>query len=853
MKNRGSFFRYWVRLVLVLIIGGFFSAPSYAALTTSFTVQQLTDFLNGYRNSNDPRKQLLWTDFQNKLADKNVSLTPAGFVKSSSIPSKTRPVLTCDQIMTLTVGSALLNAGGAIGQLVLGIPPTPVMPIIPPIGPVSASYGVDWTATLNGANSALGFSYENSYLNLNAAFDVTVLANLQGSFDWKYAWEKPVTKWETFPEVCVWTPWGKECATPPSRPYPGFELHCDNAGKELWSVDAGGTIKGDMNARLDVTLATYGPNDSAQYPGQSGYRILIGSGVQEMSVNMATVDDTTKLSIHSDWLRSMTPLWGTAESEIQQEVNENIVDQYLKRTAVPEALRQLQGQLPYISDLPPSIDPILLRLLSEVINLPFLQDYIEQHAQEIIFYLLIGDRQALVDMFASDAACAAVGSLRASSGMLPLPVYTNTGGICVAADPEGANVGPYFADSGCTAGIDFQPTPLRAWCTEGLGSNSTSLLGNAAVWTANATPEPIPGVRSQKWSIAQGTQLPLASEPTAGKAPPFMKRVDYRDIAWKSPAVNCQLEMRIYKKDVNATNLIPLLAVHGGSWTYRGAGFIGMEAQISHYTEQGFVVFAPFYRLAGNSDANPECQGAAWSDLTFDAEQALTWVQAHGATFGAKPGKISLMGQSAGAHLAGWLVTHRPNDVERALLLYPPADVRDLLSNINGAYAAYQPNLGILGTYYGVSVTDLLNVNVNNPPPYVTENSFRDLVANANAQVPPVQMPPVFLMHGNSDTLIPSNQSVILCNAYGGTAIDNGGGAALRATYNCGPNGHLHLFQEANHALDACLTTRVNGACMAGSESSRVLVADSLRQARGWLQGTVTPAALMSILSIILY
>jgi hypothetical protein len=47
--------------------------------------------------------------------------------------------------------------------------------------------------------------------------------------------------------------------------------------------------------------------------------------------------------------------------------------------------------------------------------------------------------------------------------------------------------------------------------------------------------------------------------------------------------------------------------------------------------------------------------------------------------------------------------------------------------------------------------------------------------------------------------------------------------------------GKLHLFQQSEHALDACLTNRVDGLCPAGDEESRSLVADSLRQAREWL------------------
>lgn len=503
-----------------------------------------------------------------------------------------------------------------------------------------------------------------------------------------------------------------------------------------------------------------------------------------------------------------------------------------------------------IFDLPATLDSIQIKILSELINQPYLQDYIEQNSIKLLFYMLINDKDALSAMQAaivSDPAalCAGLDSLRLSSGVKPLSVYTNSGGSCVLANPEGADTGSYFANSNCTVPIDFQPSSLNTWCAE-MGNavaGNKQLLGNAAAWGANASPEPVPGFRSKKWTIAQNTQLPLDSEPIAGNTTPFMKRIDYRDITWKTPAVSCKLEMRIYKKDVNATNLTPLMAIHGGSWNLRGAGFIPMEAEISHYTDQGFVVFAPFYRLASNTvnsgtEGNPECQDAAWSDITTDVEAALTWVQQNGAAFGAKPGKISIMGQSAGAHLAGWLVTHRPNDVQRALLLYPPADVRDFITHakVGDTYAAYTSSLNLLATYYGVTTAALQSVDVNNPPPYVAQNSFRDLVAAA-----PTQMPPVFLIHGRADTLIPSNQSVLLCNAYGGNAVDNGGGTALRATYNCGPNGRLHLFEEANHALDLCITTRINKVCKAGSEASRKLVASSLRQARGWLQGNEFP------------
>jgi hypothetical protein len=73
----------------------------------------------------------------------------------------------------------------------------------------------------------------------------------------------------------------------------------------------------------------------------------------------------------------------------------------------------------------------------------------------------------------------------------------------------------------------------------------------------------------------------------------------------------------------------------------------------------------------------------------------------------------------------------------------------------------------------------------------------------------------------------------MLCNAYGGSAQNSGGGAALRAVYGCGSGGgELHLFQEGEHGLDACVTS---GICLSGSTASAALVADSDRRGRDWL------------------
>ncbi len=400
---------------------------------------------------------------------------------------------------------------------------------------------------------------------------------------------------------------------------------------------------------------------------------------------------------------------------------------------------------------------------------------------------------------------------------------------CIAADLRGEDRGQYYTDASCAHEIAYRPTSYAKYCGEMFAPKPNAVLGNAAAWTPDAaqTNDPLPTVPSQKWTLPIGPQLTLSVEPIKNNHVPFMKKLRYQ--SWNVMRGNgiCQLEMRIYKKDPAANNLKPLLALHAGSWTLRGA-FPVLEAQISHYTEEGFVVFASFYRLAGIADGNAECNDARWNDVTADVAAALDWVTQHGPAFGAAPGPVAVMGQSAGAHLTGWLATHRPTQVSRGLMLYGPTDFYDFLRNVGPGrpYAAYTESVGILNEFLNTTTDvpqiDLLKIDFNAPPAFVVQNSFSRLVGAAT--------PPLFMMYGKADTLLPSNQAVLLCNKLGGAAIDDGGGSQYRAVYPCG-SGWLHLFEEAKHGLDICMP----GFCPSGSSASVPLVKDSLKKARRWL------------------
>lgn len=498
---------------------------------------------------------------------------------------------------------------------------------------------------------------------------------------------------------------------------------------------------------------------------------------------------------------------------------------------------------PIVIQLPSDVnDQLLADVLGLLHNLgvtDFLVDFVRSNIHEILYYILTNDRASLDQFFASAATCKAISALAVP--MQAVPLYgVNASGSCAQANLNGNELEHYYADSHCINEVAYRPTPAQAYCDVVLAANPNSILGNAASWTPDLSQanDATPNVPSRKWTQWPGVRLPLSVESIANDYSPYMKQVHYRDVVSAGHTATCALEMRVYKKSITSQNQPALLALHGGSWAYRGLAFNALETTISHYTERGFVVFAPFYRLTGRNDGDAACNMAQWQEVTSDVEAALDWVKTYGALYGAEAGKIAVTGQSAGAHLSEWLVTHRPDDVSAALLHYPPTDIFDFLSNahVGGIYEAWMPSLGILNGYFG---TDLAKVNVTSPPSLVVQNSFAQLVHGSTRPVPPS-----FILQGVADSVVPSNQSVVLCNAYGGVAQNSGGGVALRAIYGCGSGGgQLHLFQEGEHGLDACVA---NGHCFSGGTESAALVADSERRGRDWLYAltklSITPA-----------
>lgn len=401
------------------------------------------------------------------------------------------------------------------------------------------------------------------------------------------------------------------------------------------------------------------------------------------------------------------------------------------------------------------------------------------------------------------------------------PLYRRQDDGCVAVDPARQGAGAYHADTTCRQPLQFQPARYLDFCREAVPHPPNVRLGNPAAWPDHA----------EAWTLWPATRLPMTVLALEQHAQPYMTRREYRRLPPRTiGAESCRLEMRIYSRRPGQAGL-PLLLLHGGKWQYRSAGFLLAEAEIPLYTEQGFIVFLPTYRLVDGTDGNPECQQARLQDQVDDAEAALHWIAGHGAEFGAQAGPVALLGGSSGAHLAMHLITRQPERIRRALLLYPAIDFVDFLTQSRAGFTPHRASVSTIEQLFDTPFADL-----RPDDPNIVANSFPPLIARA-----PERYPPLFILHGMGDRLLPPRQSVRLCNALSGNpeygpAREDGGDpkhGSYHRRYDCDARGsQLHLFAEGQHILEACMA-RVK--CRAGSPASRQAIAETLAAGARWL------------------
>ncbi len=130
----------------------------------------------------------------------------------------------------------------------------------------------------------------------------------------------------------------------------------------------------------------------------------------------------------------------------------------------------------------------------------------------------------------------------------------------------------------------------------------------------------------------------------------------------------------IYPASSGVTNAPVVIYVHGGAWRRGSRRRVGAKAK--YFTRTGRLFVSVDYTLFPKADIRTQARQIG---------QAVGWVRANAATYGGNPGRIALMGHSAGCHLAALATLSGSASGVRALICIDTAayDI-PYLAKLNG-------------------------------------------------------------------------------------------------------------------------------------------------------------------------
>ncbi len=260
--------------------------------------------------------------------------------------------------------------------------------------------------------------------------------------------------------------------------------------------------------------------------------------------------------------------------------------------------------------------------------------------------------------------------------------------------------------------------------------------------------------------LASSGVTTATNEPSPSTTPDPMAGIAVeRDIVF-SEASDPPLRLDIYRRDDAGDEKQPvLLFLHGGGWVSggrrdavpeddprmrgRSTGWSKAWPSMLPYIRRGVTLVTVDYRLA------PKAPEPAAIE---DAFHALAWVGHAGARHGLDPTRVALAGVSAGGHLALMvgLTAGSGTFFPTADLGNPPATVR-----------------GVIDLYGVTDVADLLVGD--NARPFTAEWIPSGSVTRARRLSPLTYVhsdaPPVLIVHGDADAVVPYEQSQRLARA----------------------------------------------------------------------------------------
>ncbi|BCN29202.1 alpha/beta hydrolase [Anaeromicropila herbilytica] len=268
--------------------------------------------------------------------------------------------------------------------------------------------------------------------------------------------------------------------------------------------------------------------------------------------------------------------------------------------------------------------------------------------------------------------------------------------------------------------------------------------------------------------------------------PPRYEDVPYADVVLDNGQSHT-LMMDIYQ-DLNQKEPGPCIIYYfGGGWMWGEYKQVTQKAvycrDLVKLVEQGYTIISPSYRLASQS-VFPAC--------IHDCKGVVRFLKANANTYHIDPERIGVLGNSAGGHLAAMVAMSSEcvemegnvggnleysSAVKAAAVFYAPADLEECIragaAELDGppkdlvgteidnvANQAVEIETQILG-YTGEgrslwSLNKVLESGDTNHPDWKYIELARKCSANHYASA---SCPPMIIMHGGQDQVVPINQS----------------------------------------------------------------------------------------------
>jgi acetyl esterase/lipase len=193
-----------------------------------------------------------------------------------------------------------------------------------------------------------------------------------------------------------------------------------------------------------------------------------------------------------------------------------------------------------------------------------------------------------------------------------------------------------------------------------------------------------------------------------------------------------------------------IIAIHGGGWRRLDKAGYG-DRIASAFVPAGYVVVAPNYALS--APGRP-----TWPENLDDVRSVVSWVRADAGGLGIDPNRVVAMGESAGGNLAELLGTDpgpsgtgsASTQVNAVLAFSAPADLTTLYTQ---SYWA------------GRAAAQFLGGSPQQVPAEYAAASPIDHVAPGD--------PPMLLVHGLEDPLVPVAQSRAMAAALDAAGVTN--------------------------------------------------------------------------------